>query len=113
VQNYIQYHGLKTGFCIGKTAFKLYHDVIIIGAGLASLRLRLSLPAALLRAFRYRFDSRDQNAEAPVGMPDHTVSIWGCKSRGKCVKVCPKQIDVRKWLTTTKHSRQNSYKADG
>jgi succinate dehydrogenase / fumarate reductase iron-sulfur subunit len=59
-------------------------------------------PAALLRAFRYLFDSRDQDAEKRMRMLDNNDSIWGCKSHGKCTEVCPKQIDVRKWLATTK-----------
>jgi len=33
---------------------------------------------------------------------DTNDAIWGCKSHGKCTEVCPKEIDVRKWLAVTK-----------
>jgi succinate dehydrogenase / fumarate reductase iron-sulfur subunit len=59
-------------------------------------------PAALLRAFRYLFDSRDEDARERMRMLDTDDAIWGCKSHGKCTEVCPKEIDVRKWLAVTK-----------
>jgi succinate dehydrogenase / fumarate reductase iron-sulfur subunit len=59
-------------------------------------------PAALLRAFRYLFDSRDGAAGARMRDLDHPDGIWGCKGHGKCTEVCPKEIDVRKWLGRTK-----------
>jgi succinate dehydrogenase / fumarate reductase, iron-sulfur subunit len=55
-------------------------------------------PAALLRAFRYLFDSRDQGAAERMELLDRERAIWGCKGHGKCTDVCPKEIDVRKWL---------------
>ncbi len=59
-------------------------------------------PAALLRAFRYLFDSRDEDARERMRMLDTDDAIWGCKSHGKCTEVCPKEIDVRKRLAVTK-----------
>ncbi len=59
-------------------------------------------PAALLRAYRYLFDSRDQAAEERIALLDRPEAIWGCKGHGKCTEVCPKEIDVRKWLGRTK-----------
>lgn len=55
-------------------------------------------PAALLRAFRYLFDSRDRASRQRMELLDEDHGIWGCKSHGLCTKVCPKEIDVRKWL---------------
>jgi succinate dehydrogenase / fumarate reductase iron-sulfur subunit len=55
-------------------------------------------PAALLRAFRYLFDSRDSADQRRMGTLDNEDAIWGCKSHGKCTEVCPKEIDVRKSL---------------
>lgn len=55
-------------------------------------------PAALLRAFRYLFDSRDGASRKRMQLLDNDDAIWGCKGHGKCTEVCPKEIDVRKWL---------------
>ena len=55
-------------------------------------------PAALLRAFRYLFDSRDGADRDRMEELDNPHGIWGCKGHGKCTEVCPKEIDVRKWL---------------
>lgn len=59
-------------------------------------------PAALLRAFRYLFDSRDDASDQRMKSLDSEDGIWGCKGHGKCTEVCPKDIDVRKWLGRTK-----------
>jgi succinate dehydrogenase / fumarate reductase iron-sulfur subunit len=59
-------------------------------------------PAALLRAFRYLFDSRDHASSERMHQLDTNDGIWGCKSHGKCTEVCPKEIDVRKMLGKTK-----------
>jgi succinate dehydrogenase / fumarate reductase iron-sulfur subunit len=55
-------------------------------------------PAALLRAFRYLFDSRDGAPKERMDYLDNDDGIWGCKGHGKCTEVCPKEIDVRKAL---------------
>lgn len=59
-------------------------------------------PAALLRAYRYLFDSRDGGAGERIALLDRHEAIWGCKGHGKCTEVCPKEIDVRRWLGRTK-----------
>ena len=55
-------------------------------------------PAALLRAFRYLFDSRDMGEEARVQILDNENGIWGCKTMWKCTEVCPKDIPVTQCL---------------
>jgi len=55
-------------------------------------------PAALLRGFRYLFDSRDGASRKRMQLLDNDDAIRGCKGHGKCTEVCPKEIDVRKWL---------------
>ncbi|MDW7710381.1 MAG: succinate dehydrogenase iron-sulfur subunit [Deferrisomatales bacterium] len=59
-------------------------------------------PAALLRAFRYLFDSRDAAETDRMGLLDAADGIWGCKGHGKCTEVCPKDIDVKARLMETK-----------
>jgi len=51
-------------------------------------------PAALVRAFRYLFDSRDEAAEERIALLDHQDRAWGCQTQWKCTEVCPKKIPV-------------------
>ncbi len=53
-------------------------------------------PAALVRAFRYLFDSRDEATAERVSLLDHKDGAWGCQTLWWCTKVCPKQIPVTK-----------------
>jgi succinate dehydrogenase / fumarate reductase iron-sulfur subunit len=53
-------------------------------------------PAALVRAFRYLFDSRDEASEERVALLDHKNGAWGCQTLWKCTEVCPKTIPVTK-----------------
>ncbi len=55
-------------------------------------------PAALLRAFRYLFDSRDMAEKERIEILDHEDGIWGCKTLWKCTEVCPKEIPVTQCL---------------
>jgi succinate dehydrogenase iron-sulfur subunit len=59
-------------------------------------------PAALLRAFRYLFDSRDTAAGSRMADLDQEAGIWGCKTMRWCTDVCPKGIPVTKCLTQIK-----------
>ena len=51
-------------------------------------------PAALVRAFRYLFDSRDLGEKERVQILDSEDGVWGCKTLWKCTEVCPKEIPV-------------------
>jgi succinate dehydrogenase / fumarate reductase iron-sulfur subunit len=53
-------------------------------------------PAALVRAFRYLSDSRDEASEERVALLDGKNGAWGCQSLWKCTEVCPKEIPVTK-----------------
>ncbi len=53
-------------------------------------------PAALVRAFRYLFDSRDEGAKERIAILDGKDGAWGCRTLWKCTEVCPKQIPVTK-----------------
>lgn len=55
-------------------------------------------PAALLRAFRYLFDSRDLGEEERIRILDNEDGIWGCRTLWKCTEVCPKEIPVTQCL---------------
>ena len=53
-------------------------------------------PAALVRAFRYLFDSRDEGSEERIALMDGLDGAWGCQTKWKCTEVCPKEIPVTK-----------------
>ena len=55
-------------------------------------------PAALVRAFRYLFDSRDEASDERIALLDHKDSAWGCQTKWKCTEVCPKEIPVTKQI---------------
>jgi succinate dehydrogenase / fumarate reductase iron-sulfur subunit len=55
-------------------------------------------PAALVRAFRYLFDSRDEDSEERIALLDHKDGAWGCQTLWKCTEVCPKEIPVTKQI---------------
>jgi succinate dehydrogenase / fumarate reductase iron-sulfur subunit len=55
-------------------------------------------PAALLRAFRYIFDSRDTATNGRLAQIDNPHGVWGCRTMWWCTDVCPKEIPVTKSL---------------
>jgi succinate dehydrogenase / fumarate reductase iron-sulfur subunit len=61
-------------------------------------------PAALLRAFRYLFDSRDAATEQRLADLDRPSGIWGCNTMKWCSDVCPKGIPVTRCLTHIKRA---------
>jgi len=67
-------------------------------------------PAALLRAYRYIFDSRIKNINDKMKLLEKAHGIWSCKSHYKCTVVCPKQIKVTKTILKTKRKiREDLY----
>ena len=55
-------------------------------------------PAALVRAFRYLFDSRDEASGERIALLDRKDGAWGCQTLWKCTQVCPKEIPVTKQI---------------
>jgi succinate dehydrogenase / fumarate reductase iron-sulfur subunit len=68
-------------------------------------------PAALLRAFRYLFDSRDRQGGKRMERLNQGNAVWGCKTHGKCTEVCPKEIQVTQSLGRIKKKIYDSKKA--
>lgn len=65
-------------------------------------------PAALLRAFRYIFDSRDEAADSRLVQLDSEDGVWGCKTMWWCTDVCPKGIPVTKCLGQIKRALKDN-----
>jgi succinate dehydrogenase / fumarate reductase iron-sulfur subunit len=70
-------------------------------------------PAALVRAFRYLFDSRDEASDERIDLLDHKDGAWGCQTKWKCTEVCPKEIPVtqqigqiKKRIYESKHPKE-------
>ncbi len=70
-------------------------------------------PAALLRAARYLFDSRDEGTSVRIGLLDRTEGAWGCRTLWKCTEVCPKQIPVTKQIGRIKKRIHDTKQATG
>ena len=67
-------------------------------------------PAALVRAFRYLFDSRDEGKEEWIALLDDKDVAWGCQTKWFCTKVCPKEIPVTKEIFEIKKTILGSRK---
>ncbi len=59
-------------------------------------------PAAMLKAYRYTFDSRDEGADARLAVVDGKEGLWKCYTIFNCVQACPKEIDITRWLSALK-----------
>lgn len=51
-------------------------------------------PAAILKAYRYTFDSRDEGADERLDAVDVTDGLWRCHTIFNCVEACPKDINL-------------------
>jgi len=51
-------------------------------------------PAAMLKAYRFIFDSRDQAGEERLQILDNKKGIYKCYTIFNCVQACPKDINL-------------------
>jgi len=51
-------------------------------------------PQALLKAFRFVFDTRDEAADERLDIIDTPDGIWRCHTIFNCVEACPKEINL-------------------
>ena len=59
-------------------------------------------PSALVWAFRYIFDSRDEATSDRLKGVDSPDGAWGCVNHFECTRVCPKEIPVTKSINMIK-----------
>lgn len=59
-------------------------------------------PAAMLKAYRYTYDTRDEGASDRLRVVDSTEGLWKCYTIFNCVQACPKEIDITRWLSALK-----------
>ncbi len=65
-------------------------------------------PAALLKAYRFIFDSRDQATEERLETVARDNGIWRCYTAYNCVESCPKEIDITWHITKLKKKALHS-----
>jgi succinate dehydrogenase / fumarate reductase iron-sulfur subunit len=59
-------------------------------------------PAAMLKAYRYTFDTRDDGSEERMPILDSDDGLWKCYTIFNCNQACPKDIDITRWLSALK-----------
>lgn len=59
-------------------------------------------PAAMLKAYRYTLDTRDEGSDERLGVVDSKEGLWKCYTIFNCVQACPKEIDITRWLSALK-----------
>lgn len=59
-------------------------------------------PAAILKAARFVFDSRDMAFDERLERITGTDGIWRCRSIYNCVEACPKDIDIAGYISRLK-----------
>ena len=65
-------------------------------------------PACFVWAFRYIFDSRNEDTAERLKQVNHPDGIWGCVNHFECTRVCPKEIKITKSINTIKREIENS-----
>ena len=67
-------------------------------------------PAALLKAYRFIFDTRDKGEEERVGAIDNRHGLWRCHTIINCVDACPKNLapteaisKLKNWVISQKY----------
>lgn len=64
-------------------------------------------PAALLKAYRYTFDSRDEGADERLDAVDVSDGLWRCHTIFNCVEACPKDINLTWHISELKKAATN------
>jgi len=59
-------------------------------------------PAALLKAYRFVFDSRDDGTDDRLDIINDRNGIWRCHTIFNCMEACPKKIKITEYLSRLK-----------
>lgn len=59
-------------------------------------------PSALLKAYRFIFDSRDRSFDERLQRVARIHGLWRCHSIYNCVEACPKEIDITAHISKLK-----------
>jgi len=61
-------------------------------------------PASLVWAFRFIFDSRDEQHLERLRQVDSQEGAWACVNHFECTRACPKEIPITKSINTIKRA---------
>ncbi|HEY3250021.1 MAG TPA: succinate dehydrogenase iron-sulfur subunit [Ignavibacteria bacterium] len=64
-------------------------------------------PAALLKAYRFIFDTRDEAADERLNIIDTPDGIWRCHTIFNCIEACPKEINITWHISQLKKEISN------
>ena len=70
-------------------------------------------PAALVWAFRFIFDTRDEKHDDRLNAVDYPDGAWACQNHFECTRACPKDIPVTKYINTIKREIRKVFPDDG
>lgn len=59
-------------------------------------------PAAMLKAYRFVYDTRDDAADERLDILDTPDGIWRCHTIFNCIEACPKEINITWHLSQLK-----------
>lgn len=59
-------------------------------------------PAALLKAYRFIFDTRDDGGDERIDIINDRNGIWRCHTIFNCMEACPKHIKITEYLSRLK-----------
>ncbi|MCL4479546.1 MAG: succinate dehydrogenase iron-sulfur subunit [Deltaproteobacteria bacterium] len=59
-------------------------------------------PAALVKAYRYIFDTRDTSAEERLNLVNDKHGVFRCHTIFNCMEACPKEIKITEWISKLK-----------
>lgn len=59
-------------------------------------------PAALLKSYRFIFDTRDDGAVERIDIVNDKNGIWRCHTIFNCMEACPKDIKITEYLSRLK-----------
>ena len=72
-------------------------------------------PSAIVQAFRFLGDTRDQGFEERLPRLDAPDGVWPCQNHFECTRACPRSIKITKRINETKRMIQTyneSHKGD-
>jgi succinate dehydrogenase / fumarate reductase iron-sulfur subunit len=64
-------------------------------------------PAALLKAYRFVFDTRDDAADQRLDIVDTPDGLWRCHTIFNCIEACPKEINITWHISQLKNAASN------
>ena len=59
-------------------------------------------PAALLKAYRFIFDTRDDGADERIDIINDKNGLWRCHTIFNCMEACPKHIKITEYISKLK-----------